>query len=274
MDRNQYRTLQSLIEEREVLLGCNIDGASPALAELAGMLGYDIVWADLEHLSIDWAQAENFCRGACAGGALPLLRVPNAEREHILHALEAGARLVVVPMVESPDTAQAVVRHGKYAALGMRGFNGSSRGLHYGIGDKLATMAWANEQTHLFVQIETVEAVRRCAEILAVPGISGGLVGPGDLSISMGKPLAFDDPEMIAMFRDAIRMIRESGKIAAAVAPHPALLQAGLNEGLQIVICASETIGLRTYWAQILRDVNAMLQSAGCRREGVSAGIK
>ena len=270
MYTNGKQTLQSLIQERGVLLGCGIDSASPAIAELAGLLGYDVVWADLEHLGIDRAQAEDFCRGASAGGALSLLRVPGADRDHILHALEAGAHIVVVPMVESPDTAREVVRHGKFAPLGMRGFNGSSRGMRYGVGDKLDTMRWANEQTHLFVQIETMAAVQRCTEIVSVPGISGGLVGPADLSVSMGKPLAFDDPEVIAVFRDAVRLIRDSGKIAASVTPHPSLLRAGLEEGLQIVICTSETATLRTSWQQTLREVTDDVRSLVCHKHVVS----
>ena len=247
-----------------MLLGCCIDSASPAIAEMAGMLGFDFVWADLEHLSVDRAQAENFCRGAKASGALSLLRVPGAERDHILHAMEAGANLVVVPMVESPETAETIVKHGKYAPLGMRGFNGSSRGIHYGIGDKLAMMARANEQTHLFVQIETMAAVQRCAEIVSVPGISGGLVGPADLTVSMGKPLAFDDPEVLAVFRNVIRTIRDCGKLAAAVAPHPSLVGAGLEQGLEMIVCALEVGTLRTSWAKTLRDVTAKARSFGC----------
>jgi len=255
-----------------VLLGCGIDSASPAVAELAGMLGYQVVWADLEHLSIDRAQAENFCRGASAGGALSVLRIPSADRDCVLHALEAGASIVVVPMVESPDTAEQAVRHGKFAPLGMRGFNGSSRGMSYGIGDKLERMAWANQHTHLFVQIETMAAVERCAEIVSVPGISGGLVGPADLSVSMGKPLAFDDPEVLAAFRHAVRVIREYGRIAASVTQHPSLLLAGLEEGLQIAICTTETATLRASWEKTLLDVTATIRSVACPSHMVSAG--
>jgi 4-hydroxy-2-oxoheptanedioate aldolase len=272
MQMNQNKDLHELIQEHSVLLGCCIDSASPGIAELAGMLGFHFVWGDLEHLSVDLALAENFCRGADAGGALPMLRIAGANREHVLHALEAGARIVVVPMVESAATAKTIVQHGKYAPEGMRGVNGSSRGLRYGIGDKLRTMQWANEQTHLFVQIETVEGARRCSEIVATEGISGGLVGPADLSVTMGKPLAFEDPEVIALFRQSIRAIRREGKIAAAVAAHPVLLEVGLEEGLQVVVCAWETGGLRTIWERTLRDVGKQVRSYAAQRTEATVG--
>ncbi|MEO7651748.1 MAG: aldolase/citrate lyase family protein [Bryobacteraceae bacterium] len=263
--------LFELLEQHGVLLGCAVDSASAATAELAGMLGCDLVWADLEHCSVDFQQAENFCRGAKAGGSLPLLRVAGAERTQILHALEAGARLIVVPMVDSPELALEVVRHGKYAPLGIRGFNGSSRGLGYGIGNSVEKMRWCNEQTHLFVQIETVEAVRRCAEIVGVEGITGGLVGPGDLSVSMGRPLAFNDPEFLALFRKAVRTIREQGKVAATVSARPALTQAALEEGVQILICTTDTVCVRTHLGQVLREVRDQVRMLSSPRATVTS---
>jgi len=256
--------LQTLLEKHQVLLGCAVDSASPDVAEMAGMLGYDLVWADLEHGSVGPREAQTFCQGAKAGGALPVLRIPNADRVHILHALEAGARLIVVPMIESPETAREIVEHGKYAPRGKRGFNGATRGLQYGIGDRLENIEWANRETHLFVQIETVEAVRRCSEIVAVEGITGGLVGPADLSFSMGKPLAFDDPEVLSLFAQAVRKIRAAGKIAATATAAPHLVKAGVEAGLQIIICATEMSSLRSSFDQTLRDVSGMIRSISC----------
>ena len=64
---NQDNDLQELIGEHGVLLGCCIDSASPGIAEMPGMLGFHFVWADLEHLSVDLALAENFCSGGGGG---------------------------------------------------------------------------------------------------------------------------------------------------------------------------------------------------------------
>lgn len=234
-------SVRQLLDERKALLACYVDTASCAVAEMAGLMGYDMVWFDMEHGAVSWPQAEHFCRAAAAGGAMPIVRIPDAQRVNVLHALDAGARFVIVPMVESPDTARELVRHGKYPPLGARGFSGGVRGLFYGLGDKIGSMAWANRDTHLFVQIETVTAVERCAEILAVEGISGGLVGPGDLSVSFGKPLAFDDPGFLALYLHAVRTIRRQGKMAATVSTNAALNEAGLEAGLQIVVCAGDS---------------------------------
>ena len=254
--------LHSKIQSGKILLGCAIDSGLPANAEIAAMLGFDLVWADLEHGSVSPHQAELFCQAVKAGGALPILRIQSATRTHVLRALEAGASLVVVPMVENPKTSRQIVEQGKYKPLGERGFNGSSRGLRYGIGNPLANMEWANRETHLFVQIETVEALRCCEELVAMEGISGGVVGPGDLSVSMGKPLAFDDPEMSEAVGRAVRAIRSQNKIAMLVSGHSGLAKAAVKAGVNILVCAGERPSLRAHWQQSLKEMAALIHAS------------
>src|ERR1043166_5755150 len=101
--------LHDRIQKKKLLLGVGIDSIHPANVELAGMLGFDLAWGDLEHGTGSPHQAELFCIAAKAGGMLPILRVPFAERPFITLGLEAGARLISIPMVESPETARQIV---------------------------------------------------------------------------------------------------------------------------------------------------------------------
>ena len=257
--------LHARIQTKKVLLGCAICTGAPTNVELAGMLGYDVVWGDLEHGSISPHQAELFCMAAKAGGAIPLLRVQSAERTYILRALDAGAGIISVPMVNDAETARRVVEHGKHRPIGGRGFVGSSRGMRYGVGNNLENMEWTKRETHLFVQIETVEAVRNCAAIASVEGLSGVLVGPGDLSVSMGKPLAFADPEVVKTVGGLIRTIREHNKIAMLVSGHPALVKVTLEAGVQIIVCAQERPALRVQWMQTLKEMDTAIKAANVR---------
>ncbi len=251
--------LHELLEHRKVLIACACDSVSPQAAELAGMTGFDVVWADLEHGPANWREAQTFCQAAKAGGAISILRIQSADRNHILHALDVGADVVVVPMVESRSTAEEVVQHGKYAPMGRRGFAGSPRGVQYGLAeDKIELIRRANRETHLFVQIETVPALERCQEIVSVPHLTGALVGPSDLSFSMGRPLDFN-PDFIKHFAGAVRTIRAQGRIAATATAHPGLIKAGIEAGLQIIICASEVVSLRNDWARILKEMKSMI---------------
>jgi 4-hydroxy-2-oxoheptanedioate aldolase len=250
--------LHSRIKAKKVLVGCGIESFSPGHAEMAGMLGFDLVWADLEHASGSPDQVESFCIGAKAGGALPIVRIPFTGRAHLMNALEAGARLISIPMVETAEMSRSIVEHGKYKPVGNRGFASSSRGLFYGIGHALANTDWANRETHLFPQIETVDALNRCKEIIGVEGISGGVIGPADLSFSMGKPLSYDAPEMVDAVKRAVHEICQLNKIAIAVTAHPGLLKAAFEAGAQIFVCITERASLRAHWQQTIRDFRAM----------------
>ena len=258
--------LHNRILKKKLLLGVGIESMYPANVELAGMIGFDLAWADLEHGTGSPHQTEMFCIAARAGGLLPIIRVPFAERPFIMLALEAGARLISIPMVESPETARKIVELGKYKPIGNRGFAMSTRGLRYGIGDPASNTEWANSETHLFPQIETMAGFHRCTEIIAVEGISGGVIGPADLSISMGKPLQFDHPDVIETVCSAVRQIRALGKIAISVTGHPVLAKASIEAGAQISVCATERVSLRTNWTQVIKDMTALAPTWECIR--------
>ena len=257
---NEPSQLHARIRSKGILLGCTIESDSPATAELAAMTGFDVVWIDMEHHGVNLLAAERLFQGAKAGGALTILRAPSAERPHVLGGLERGADMIMVPMVESVETARQMVEFGKYKPLGNRGIVGSSRGVGYGLAAPLANMERANRESHLFVQIETVEGVKRCREIVAVEGISGAVIGPADLSVSMGKPFAFDDKEFVQVFRDLIQTVRSLDKIAIAATGNPSLVKAAIQSGAQIIISSGERPVLKAGWQQNLKDMAALIQ--------------
>ena len=255
---NPISELHTRLGAKKILVGCSIESFLPSHAEMAGMLGFDIVWADLEHMSGSPHQVEQFCIGAKAGGALPIVRVPFTDRTHIMRALEAGARLISIPMVETAEMSRSIVDYGKYKPIGNRGFASTSRGLLYGMANPLANTEWANRETHLFPQIETMDGLRHCKEIIGTEGISGGVIGPADLSFSMGKPLKFDDPQMIEAVCQAVREICALNKIAIAVTSHPGLLKASLEAGARVFVCAGERASLRVQWQQNIQQFKTL----------------
>src|SRR5437016_12165569 len=98
----------------------------------------------MEHGPTDFALAETMCMASEASAGIPTVRVSDGQRNHVLRALEVGAQIVVVPMVNSAEQAKKVVEFGKFAPLGARGYNLRSRGVKYGLGDKKAIFADAN----------------------------------------------------------------------------------------------------------------------------------
>ena len=249
-----------------VLRGAAVITGSLKLAEMAGRMGFDTVWIEVEHGGASFSEVETLCLAAEAGGAVPTVRLPGGEREHVLRALEVGARIVVVPLVNDAHAAREIVRHGKFPPLGERGFNTRSRGLNYGLDgmeNLAATFARANETTHLIAQIETRESVDNLDAICAVEGLSGVLIGPGDLSVSLGKPGAFTDPEFIGLVAAVVARARAAGKHAGIlVAPGP-LLDAVREAGCDLFFCAGDVNDLARAWRGVLAATAPAAAPAG-----------
>lgn len=238
-----------------VLRGVAVVTGATRLAEMAGKIGFDTVWIEVEHGPASFSEVEALCVATEAGGAVPTVRLPDAERHHVLRALEVGARIVVVPLVNDAETARQIVQHGKFPPLGLRGFNTRSRGLNYGLDPLLEAFEQANARTHLIAQIETLEAVQNLEAICSVPGLAGILIGPGDLSVSAGKIGDFTDPEMIDLVAGCMKRARAQGKHAGIlVAPGP-MLDAALAAGCDLVFCGGDLPNLTRAWRDLLASM-------------------
>jgi 2-keto-3-deoxy-L-rhamnonate aldolase RhmA len=235
-----------------ILRGVAVYSGAPRLAELAGMMGFDTVWIEMEHGPTDYALAEHISMAAEAAGALPTIRVSDGQRHHVLRALEVGARIVVVPMVQSAVAARQLVEYGKFAPLGARGYNTRSRGVRYGLGDKASVFSSANRRTHLFAQIETLEAVRNLDEICAVEGLSGIFIGPGDLSVSLGVTGDLDCDRMITTVTNCARRARSFDKHVGILVPPGRMLEAAMEAGCDLIFYGGDVSDLGAAWTRLL----------------------
>jgi len=244
-----------------VLRGVTLYSGAPRLAELAGRIGFETVWIEMEHGPTDYDQAEHICMAAEVAGAIPTIRVSDGQRSHVLRALEVGAQIVVVPMVQTADQAKQVVEYGKFAPLGARGYNMRSRGVNYGLGDKKSIFKDANSRTYLFAQIETVQAVENLDAICAVEGLSGVFIGPGDLSVSIGATGELDGDRMIDIVTSCVRRARAAGKHAGILVPPGRMLEAAVEAGCDLVFYCGDVSDLGTTWMRLLPTVSSKAQS-------------
>ncbi|MGH9162631.1 MAG: HpcH/HpaI aldolase family protein, partial [Vicinamibacteraceae bacterium] len=232
-----------------------IYSGSTRLAELAARIGYDAVWIEMEHGPASFAQVEALCVSVEVGGGLPTVRVPDGQRHHILRALEVGARIVVVPLLNTPEEAQRIVEHGKFAPLGARGFNLRSRGVGYGLKPTNEAFEEANARTCLFAQIETMQAVENLDAMCAVEGLCGVFIGPGDLSMSFGAPGALTDDGLITLVAECIRRARAAGKHAGILVTPGRMLDAALDAGADLVFVGGDVTELTSAWPRLLVSI-------------------
>lgn len=241
----------------KIIWGTAIYSGATRLAEVAIKTGFDTVWIEMEHGPTDFETAERICCAAEAAGGFGSIRVADGQRCHVLKALEVGARIVVVPMINTANQARQVVQFGKFPPLGQRGYNSRSRGLEYGIEPVTIAFEQANARTHLFAQIETLEAVENLDAICAVSGLSGVLIGPGDLSIALGCTGELANPKLIEVACDCIRRARGAGRLAGILVGPGPLLSAAVDAGCNLCFCGGDYTNLIPAWQKLLSEVRS-----------------
>ncbi len=181
------------------------DPGAPAIFAAAG---YDFAFIDMEHGNYSMETVADLIRGAKSVGIATIIRVPHLETYFISRVLDAGADGIMVPMTSTKEQAERIVRYSKYAPLGQRGFGGQLGHTDYRPVKAAEFMKEANEGTLIVAQIETKEAIENIDAILGVEGIDVGLIGPNDLSISLGIP----DQLNSEMINHAIEKVVEVAK--------------------------------------------------------------
>ena len=180
----------------------------PGAPSVFAAAGYDFVFIDMEHGNYSMETVADLIRGAKSAGIAPIIRVPHLETFFISRVLDAGAEGIMVPMTSTRRQAEEIVRFSKYTPLGQRGFGTQTGQTDYKPSKASEFMKEANEHTLIVAQIETPEAIENIDAILGVEGIDVGLIGPNDLSISMGMADQMGS-EIIAK---AIEKVVESAK--------------------------------------------------------------
>lgn len=193
-----------------ISLGCVVTLSDLTVSELAGDCGMDFVWIDAEHAphTIDGVMRHLIAlRGTgCAG----LVRVRANETMLIKPFLDLAPDGVIIPMVNTPEEAEAAVAACRYPPAGRRGC-GVRRAARYGAEEFPCYVKRSEQEPAVIIQIEHVEAVRNLDKILRVPGIGSICVGPCDLSGSMGVLNRMDDPELNKVLDEICRKVKKAG---------------------------------------------------------------
>jgi 2-dehydro-3-deoxyglucarate aldolase len=206
----------------------------PSVAEIMGQAGYDWVAVDLEHGAVAIHQLPDLFRALELGNTLPLARIAHGQPKDCKQALDAGAGGIIVPMIESAAQLIAVRDACRWPPAGTRGVGFSRANL---FGKHFEAYREEAQAPLLVAMIEHHRAVAELEAILAVEGLDAILIGPYDLSASMGLTAQFDHPDFCATM-EKIRTLAAAKAIPAGVhvvAPSPEQLQQRLGEGYRFI---------------------------------------
>jgi 2-dehydro-3-deoxyglucarate aldolase len=182
--------LKQKLKNNELTIGSWIMMGNPMSVEVMALAGFDWLVVDVEHTSIGLETLQNLITTIQAKEIKALVRVSKNEEVIIKRVLDMGADGIIVPMVSSKEDAQQAVDYAKYPPVGKRGV-GLYRSTAYGTKFE-AYKRWVDEELVIIAQIEHIDAVRNIDEIIRVEGIDGTIIGPYDLSGSMGCPGEFE----------------------------------------------------------------------------------
>jgi len=165
--------------------------------------GFEWLTIDIEHAAIDFQAVANLIGHIQGNGMEALVRVSKNEEVVIKRVMDTGADGVIIPMVKTKEEAEKAVSFVNYPPKGIRGV-GLSRAQQYGIGFE-SYKKWLDDEVVIIAQVEHIDSVNNLEEILSVEGIDGIIIGPYDLSGSMGKPGQFNDADV----KMAIKKVEE-----------------------------------------------------------------
>ena len=175
-------------------LGTWVTLAHPAIAEIFSNTGFDWITIDMEHSVIDLFDAENLIRTTNLSGSIPLVRLPSNDEVIIKRILDAGSAGIIVPQINTKDELVRAIKATKYAPDGTRGA-GLARAQAYGENFDGYKSVVDNDML-IIAQIEDKKALENLESILTVPQLDAIIIGPYDLSASMGKAGQLDDKEV------------------------------------------------------------------------------
>ncbi|CAD7703480.1 unnamed protein product [Ostreobium quekettii] len=223
---------------------------SPEAARLLARIpGLDWVVIDMEHGPIDLHSMHRITASLIdrPGGPVPIVRVPIGTAPHVKRAFDAGAMGVVVPMVNDASQARDAVQACKLPPAGVRSFGSPWAPLGLGDGDTVEHVKSVNDSTLVIVQIESAEAMRNLDEILSVEGIDVALVGPIDLSISLGLEEPSPDggdPRLVKALEEVLEAGERHGVACGIYCKDGVNAAERIRQGFRFVNVANDALGL------------------------------
>jgi 2-keto-3-deoxy-L-rhamnonate aldolase RhmA len=204
--------LRQRLQAGRKVFGCWVELVDPAVTEMLSMVGYDFLLVDTEHGPGDIRTTADQLRAASASETTVLVRVPWNDPVYLKKVLDVGTEAVMVPMVETADEAVAAVAACRYPPRGIRGIAHTDiRASDYGLRG-LEYLGTASDNIFVVCQVESATAVENVEAIAAVDGVDMILIGPFDLSASLGRPADFDNPEHKRLMARAEKAVKEAGK--------------------------------------------------------------
>ncbi len=239
------------VRQGEAALGIALHLTDPSVYEMAGLMGFDAIWMDMEHHFYSVEVAANLMRAARVGGTDIVARPGKGEFMRMARMFEAGATGVMYPRCDSAAEASEVVKWAKFAPLGKRGFDGSGPDVPYLLTPMAQYIREANQETFVLIQLEEPHAVERAEEIAAVPGVDMLMLGPADFTVLTGIPGEFSHPTVTAAIEKVAKAAKNTGKNWAATCGSVDVARRMIELGARLVFHGCDLVFVKNGFDQV-----------------------
>lgn len=238
----RINTVKKALAEGKLQLGTGFGQLrSPEIPRILLAAGFQWAFVDTEHGGFDLESVQDICRVSNLIGFCPIVRVGDMQYSLVARALDCGAQGIIFPRVESPELLEKAISWMKFPPAGIRGYGLGPTQTEFEPLSFSQVIEHVNANTMVIFQIETKRALDAREELLSVPGIDAVMVGPADLSISLGVPGEFQHPKMV----EAMEAIRDScdrrGIAPGTQTRSPELAKFWRDRGMRFLGCSNET---------------------------------
>ena len=239
------RTKQTLASGGTAVGCVVVNLPTPEVVRVLAASGFDYAFIDLEHSAIDLGLAHQLIRAAADSDITPIVRVGELAYSLVARVLDAGAQGIIFPRVEDPEILARAIDWTKFPRQGVRGFGLGPTQLGYRSHTFPEIIAHMNDNTLVVVQIETECAVRRRKELLSVGGVDVALIGPADLSISLGVPGDMEHPSMLNAIEECMDTCAHLGIAPGIQIRSQEAAERWIRRGMRFVGCGTDAILLQ-----------------------------
>lgn len=254
------RRLKERLRAREKMFAGWVSYSHPSITETFARAGFDFMFIDMEHSTISVEQGQRIIAASQSEGVPCLPRPVSHNNDYLKPLLESGADGLLIQMVETADQVRSLIRDVKYPPVGRRTY-GVNRAQAYGFDFDEYIGNW-NETSTFMLQIESIEGVRNIQELLAFDEVDGVMIGPLDISGSLGVPGQVNHPKVIEASLKVIEECARRGKSCGTQVAHatPDSVQALFNLGYTYAILGSDLFVLWK-WASQMREMMGSMRS-------------
>lgn len=249
--------IKKALESGGISIGTWLNFAHTSNAEILASSDFEFVCIDMEHSVIDLYEMQNVIMAIESAGACPLVRLSTNDPNQAKHVMDAGAYGILIPMVMTIEEAEQAVHMVKFPPDGFRSVGiGRAHKYGYAFNKHLET---SNDESLVIVMIEHINALKEINKIFSVKGIDAYMIGPYDLSGSMGIPGQFRHPKMIRAQKEIIAAAKRNNVAPGIfiVYPDRVAFKEYLQDGYKFFVIGSDLIFLSEYTKKNAEDVFA-----------------